>query len=114
LRDSIRPNDLACRYGGEEFVLVLPECEIDEAVTVVQRVRAGLADALLGGRLPIFTVSFGVATSNDGESFERVVALADEALMRAKANGRDCVLVSGQGPAELAAGPPAELGPGAF
>ncbi len=114
LRDSIRPNDLACRYGGEEFVLVLPECEIDEAVAVVQRVRAGLADALLGGRLPPFTVSFGVATSAQAESFERVVGLADEALMRAKASGRDCVLVSGEGPPQLAAGPPAELGPGSF
>jgi len=114
LRDSIRPNDLACRYGGEEFVLVLPECEVDEAVAVVQRVRAGLADALLGGRLPPFTVSFGIATSTQGESFERIVALADEALLRAKANGRDCVLVSGQGPPELAPGAPAELGPGSF
>lgn len=121
LRDSIRPNDLACRYGGEEFVLVLPECEVDEAVVVVERVRSGLADMLVGGRLPPFTVSFGVATSMQAETFERVVALADEALLRAKAAGRDCVLVSGQGPAELTAGTPggaadtatrAELGPG--
>jgi len=114
VRDSIRPNDLACRYGGEEFVLVLPECAIDEAVAVVERVRGGLANALVGGRLPPFTVSFGVATSEQADSFERVVALADEALMRAKANGRDCVLVSGQGPPELLPGPKAELGPGVF
>ena len=122
LRDSIRPNDLACRYGGEEFVLVLPDCDIEEAVTVVERVRSGLATELMGGRLPPFTVSFGVANSGQADSFEQVVALADEALLRAKANGRDRVLVSGRGPAELAAGPPAaplteppgQIGPGSF
>ena len=111
LRDAIRPNDLACRYGGEEFVLVLPECGVDEAVTVVERVRAGLADALVGGRLPPFTVSFGVASSRQADSFERVVALADEALLRAKATGRDRVLVSGQGPPELARPTVVELNP---
>lgn len=114
LRDSIRPNDLACRYGGEEFVLVLPECEVEEAVTVVERVRTALSDALVGGRLPPFTVSFGVSNSSQAENFERVVALADEALLRAKANGRDRVLVSGAGPAELGPAPRAALEPGSF
>lgn len=111
LRDTIRPNDLACRYGGEEFVLVLPDCGVDEAVMVVERVRVGLADALVGGRLPPFTVSFGVADSAQADTFERVVALADEALLRAKALGRDRVLVSGQGPPELARPAAPQLNP---
>jgi diguanylate cyclase (GGDEF)-like protein len=114
VRDMIRPNDLACRYGGEEFVLVLPDCEIEEAVSVVERVRTGLADALIGGRLPNFTVSFGVAASTQGDTFERVVVLADEALLRAKATGRNRVTVSGQGPPELVPVATPQLGPGPF
>jgi diguanylate cyclase (GGDEF)-like protein len=114
VRDMIRPNDLACRYGGEEFVLVLPDCEVEEAVSVVERVRTGLADALIGGRLPPFTVSFGLATSTQADSFEGVVQLADEALLRAKATGRNRVTVSGHAPAALVAGAPPALGPGPF
>jgi len=114
VRDMIRPHDLACRYGGEEFVLVLPDCEIEEAVSVVERVRTGLADALIGGRLPNFTVSFGIAASDQGDSFERVVGLADEALLRAKATGRNRVTVSGQVTTALVAAPTPQLGTGTF
>ncbi len=94
LRDGIRPNDLACRYGGEEFVVVLPECPIEEAVSVIERVRAAVADIGTSGRVPPFTVSFGLASSQQADSFERVVALADAALLRAKADGRDRVVVA--------------------
>jgi diguanylate cyclase (GGDEF)-like protein len=106
LRDSIRPNDLACRYGGEEFLIVLPECAVEEARRVVERVRSALRDALLAGGIPEFTVSFGLASSEQASSFERVVALADEALLGAKSAGRDRVLVAGAGPAALPSGPP--------
>ncbi len=112
--EVVRPADLACRYGGEEFVLVLPDCDMEEAVIVVERVRARLADLLEGTRLPPFTVSFGVASSAQADSFERVVGLADAALLVAKSSGRDRVVVSGQGPAQLLAGPHPELGPGSF
>jgi diguanylate cyclase (GGDEF)-like protein len=101
LRDSIRPNDLACRYGGEEFVVVIPDCSVDEAVSVVERVRTSLADGLSTGRLPSFTVSFGVASSRNAESFERVVSIADSALLQAKASGRDRVTVADGMPALL-------------
>ncbi len=110
--EMVRPADLACRYGGEEFVLVLPDCEVEEAVMVVERVRSGLAEMLRGTRLPLFTVSFGVASSGQADSFERVVGLADAALLQAKSSGRDRVVVAGWGPAELLPGPRAQLGPG--
>jgi len=109
LRDSIRPNDLACRYGGEEFVLVLPECGVDEAVEVADRVRTSLSEHLTGGELPPFTVSFGVASSTQAGSFERVVSLADVALMQSKASGRDRVTVSEGGRAALPAASRPEL-----
>jgi PleD family two-component response regulator len=74
---------------------VLPDCAVEEAVEVVNRVRTALAGALAAAGLPPFTVSWGVADSDQAHSFSRVVALADAALLRAKAEGRDRVLVAG-------------------
>ncbi|MBK9180907.1 MAG: GGDEF domain-containing protein [Acidimicrobiales bacterium] len=96
LRDSVRPSDIPARYGGEEFLVVLPHCSATEAVAVVERVRAQLRAASGGGLAPAFTASFGVASSSDGRSFEDVVGMADQALLFAKANGRDRVAVAGE------------------
>jgi diguanylate cyclase (GGDEF)-like protein len=97
LRDALRPSDIPCRYGGEEFVIMLPSCTIDVAVTVLERVRERIALRLESGHLPTFTVSFGVASSDQAEDFEHVVALADDALLRAKAAGRDQIVVARSG-----------------
>ena len=63
LRDSLQPADLPCRYGGEEFVIVLPSCPAFEAVEVLERVRKSIVNRLASAQLPTFTVSFGVASS---------------------------------------------------
>ena len=94
LRDSLRPVDIPCRYGGEEFVIVLPSCPIDEATQVLERVKERLVDRLLVAQLPNFTVSFGLASSDQEDEFQEVVALADEALLAAKAGGRNRIVVS--------------------
>jgi diguanylate cyclase (GGDEF)-like protein len=94
MRDAVRPADLVARYGGEEFVIVLPDCNIDTAIGVLERVRERLALALTSGRVPTFTVSFGLATSSDGPTFDEIVAVADQALLAAKAAGRDRVLLA--------------------
>ncbi len=94
LRDSIRPNDIAARYGGEEFVVVLPGCTLADAYLVIDRVRTHLADAQRGGVVPAFTVSFGLAPSVADHTFAEIVELADAALLRAKAEGRDRVVVA--------------------
>ena len=52
MRDSVRPVDLVSRYGGEEFVIVLPDCTPDTATSVLERVRERLALALTSGRVP--------------------------------------------------------------
>ena len=94
LRDSLRPADIPCRYGGEEFVIVLPSCPIDEAIQVLERVRGRLTDRLPIAHLPNFTVSFGLASSDQEDEFQQVVSLADEALLAAKAGGRDRIVVA--------------------
>jgi diguanylate cyclase (GGDEF)-like protein len=95
LRDSVRPSDIAARYGGEEFVIVLPDCDGPTAVMVLERVRERLALALTSAHVPAFTVSFGLASSGDAETFEDTVAVADQALLAAKAAGRNRVVVAG-------------------
>ena len=94
LRDSLRPIDIPGRYGGEEFVVVLPECPIDEARQVLERVRERLAERIVVADLPPFTISFGLASSDQAVDFDQVVALADAALLSAKVGGRDRVVTS--------------------
>ncbi len=98
LRDSVRPNDIPTRFGGEEFVTVLPECSIEDAVTVANRVRSALCDALANGTLPPFTVSIGLAGSESGLTFRQTLDAADQALLRAKRTGRDRIVISGAEP----------------
>jgi diguanylate cyclase (GGDEF)-like protein len=94
LRDSLRPADMSGRYGGEEFVIILPKCPVDEARQVLERVRERLAERIVVADLPPFTISFGLASSDPAESFDDVVALADAALLRAKAGGRDQIVIA--------------------
>ena len=90
----VRAEDVIGRWGGEEFVAVLPETELAEALALAERLRATVAEArpvLPGGRRLAVTVSIGVSASIDGTLDERL-ALADAALYEAKAAGRDRVV----------------------
>jgi diguanylate cyclase (GGDEF)-like protein len=89
LRASVRPDDITARYGGEEFVIVLPDCPTETATRILERLREQLALTLTNGRVPAFTVSFGVASSTDADTFDDIVALADRALLTAKTDGRN-------------------------
>jgi diguanylate cyclase (GGDEF)-like protein len=96
LRDSVRPSDITARYGGEEFVVVLPECDVETAATILERLRERLLLSLVAGRTPAFTVSFGIASSLDADTFDEVVATADRALLRAKTNGRNRTVLASE------------------
>jgi diguanylate cyclase (GGDEF)-like protein len=96
---SIRSNsDWVARHGGEEFLIVLPDCNEAQALAVGERLRQSVADALLeseGAKVQI-TCSFGVAISNTTNrmSASALVGAADEALYLAKQNGRNCIKVA--------------------
>jgi diguanylate cyclase (GGDEF)-like protein len=91
LRQATRGDDLAFRYGGEEFLLLLPGLDLDAAVRVAERIRQGVADG--SGELPPFTLSAGVALWEpaDGRDPEPILRRADAALYRAKRAGRNRV-----------------------
>ncbi|MFN8650811.1 MAG: diguanylate cyclase [Gemmatimonadales bacterium] len=91
LRESIRPEDAAGRYGGEEFLVVLRNTEMAGALAVADRIRARLAEEVFdGGRV---TVSVGAAgMPEDGKSAEALIMSADLALYQAKKEGRDRVV----------------------
>lgn len=96
----IRAGDIACRYGGEEFLLILPEAPLDATRERAEALWQSLKDVELtyeGKKLATPTLSFGVAVlPNDGETRQALLRAADAALYRAKASGRNRVVSAGE------------------
>ncbi|WP_332671422.1 diguanylate cyclase [Aromatoleum sp.] len=88
-RDALRKYDLACRYGGEEFVGILPNTTLEGAYCVAERLRADIEDSEVDG-LKV-TISLGVAAFPEivVESADELVEAADRALYQSKENGRN-------------------------
>lgn len=97
--DNLRSTDVLARWGGEEFLLLLPETSLDGALVLLERVRREVAELCVetaNGEISM-TVSIGVAAGRVQETMEQVLEHADEALYQAKAQGRDRVVVYGGG-----------------
>jgi diguanylate cyclase (GGDEF)-like protein len=97
---QVRERDSFGRYGGEEFLLLLPETLLEEAVLLAERVRQHIETLGFPDIAPDFalSVSIGVAEFRSGESIGQTVARADEALYQAKSSGRNRVISYGQSP----------------
>ncbi len=101
LRDSLRGGDVRCRYGGDEFVVLLPETPVEGALRVAEKVRGELARRGLpgAGGAVVVAASFGVSTTLSGEEDAgALVARADAAMYRAKRAGGNAVRVWRQEP----------------
>ena len=94
LRKECRPSDLPVRYGGDEFLVILNNIELKNAIRVAERIRARSEKELTlpeGGHI---TISIGVVEINPSEDFEKNLSRLDKHLYEAKARGRNCVVSS--------------------
>ena len=100
---SVRDTDVVARYGGDEFVVVLPESDVEQALLVAERMRRKIErNAFTGGRSLrlCLTASFGVATfPRQAQSPQQLVANADAAMYEAKAAGKNCIRFAANRPA---------------
>ncbi|KAB7623412.1 diguanylate cyclase [Alkalilimnicola sp. S0819] len=105
MRATCRSGDLPGRLGGEEFVAVLPHASAEGALVLAERLREAVERKTVvhNGAEIRATVSIGVATLQPGMDFEDLLALADEALYRAKAGGRNRVVHGAAAPEPPAA-----------
>jgi diguanylate cyclase (GGDEF)-like protein len=105
LQDTRRQGDIVCRYGGEEFVIVLPDTDRQGATVVSTRVLQMVRSLNLshGGRdLGQVTVSLGLATfPENGDTAKTIIQSADKALYAAKGAGRDRMMAAGEEPASI-------------
>lgn len=92
LMAALRDYDIACRYGGEEFLVVAPETGPDETFKLAERLRLTIeaTDFRADTQIISITVSVGVSHFQQGDSIEKVISRADSALYRAKDRGRNC------------------------
>ena len=99
-KNNIRRIDIPCRYGGEEFAIILPSTRLPHAVRAAERLREAIADAPLDlGNIQVsLTASFGVDVYTASEALEpkEFISRADQLLLSAKETGRNCVRYPGK------------------
>lgn len=95
IRANIRTADFVARFGGEEFVLLLPETGREGAELLAERIRRALEAAPIAALNSPVTASFGIAIARPSESAKEVLKRADDALYQAKHAGRNRVVVAG-------------------
>ena len=99
MKEVLRGSDLKCRYGGEEFLVLLPETPLHGARRVAETLRREIAERPVpwSGEALTITASFGLAQTLPGEvNVQAVIARADQALYRAKDDGRNCVRIAAE------------------
>ena len=103
LRQTLRRSDTICRYGGEEFLVVLPDTTADEATVLATRLFTAVQTRGEELGLPV-TISIGLTNYRTGDSVESILQRADHALYASKDYGRNRFSVDVEGPDEVVAG----------
>lgn len=93
LTNNLRKSDVICRWGGEEFVVVLPRCDIVQAPQVIEKVKKALNDKVMSSKQISITMSFGIVSLSNEEPIECILKRADDLLYLAKENGRNRIEV---------------------
>lgn len=94
IRNQVREGDMAARMGGEEFAVIIRGKKIAEACALAERIRKELHSLVVSapdGEMIRITSSFGIAGTNEGQSWLQLITDADSALYKAKERGRDCI-----------------------
>ena len=98
LRKGVRPYDLCCRHGGEEFLVVLPETALTGAAGIAERLRSDIEQQVISlpaGQTLQVTASIGAAALAGDETIDQLIIRADEAMYQAKQGGRNRVCLAG-------------------
>jgi len=90
LLDNLRETDIVCRWGGEEFLILLPATNIEKAQDLAEKLRTKLEQTAFEA-IDTLTASFGISEVTNTDTLEKVIHRADRALYLAKNNGRNCV-----------------------
>jgi len=96
-KETLRPTDVVVRFGGEEFIILLPDVEMNDALTIVQRIQNNLAKSTalpVDNQLIPITFSAGIALRSFGENQHSVINRADQALYQAKRMGKNRAIPS--------------------
>ena len=91
IRKNLRKSDIAVRYGGEEFLVVLPHTDLRRAAVVAERIRKAIEETKID-KVQV-TVSIGVADNSLVENFKDLIQKADSALYKAKRTGKNKVVI---------------------
>ena len=94
IKDSLRETDIVARWGGGEFLVLLPKTNIEQGVSVAETIRKNIAERpiIFDGVKHKVTSTLGIASYNTHSNFEETIQHADKALYEGKNQGRNCVV----------------------
>ncbi|MBL9141107.1 MAG: GGDEF domain-containing protein [Phycisphaerae bacterium] len=93
--ESLRPSDVVARWGGEEFIMLLPHADMAQAQPIIERLRKAIESGTGTGSVPSITASFGIADCGPKDEFDERLNEADVALLNAKKSGRNRIVFAG-------------------
>lgn len=96
IKSMLRSSDIMCRWGGEEFAVIMPSCTIVNAKVIAEKIRDSVMDEIFVGQdiKRKMTISIGISVAKDNEDTDEILRRADYALYQAKENGRNRIEIA--------------------